>query len=209
MACFGIKYRYMEQAYKQCALFQNISDQDIEELIRCSGSQVKTYEKGEYIFDQYEEPKYMHILLEGDVSVGKDYADGKESHMTDFTRPGEIFGEILLFLGKETYDFYARANAPTRVLRMPRMFFTTQCARACGFHAQLNQNLLSIFARKAFFLQNRVQILSGASLRIRIAKTLLMNEGGKGLHMTREDMAGFVNAARPSVSREISATCVL
>lgn len=198
----------MKQSYRNSPLFRNISDEEIDELIRCSGAAIRKYPKGTLVFDQYETPVYMHVLVSGKISVGKYYADGKQSFMTSFEKPGDIFGEILLFLDKKSYDFFAVAQEDSEVLELPKKFLTTQCGKACTFHAQLIQNLMNIFAGKAYFLQNRVQILSGSSLRQRIAKTLLLQtrqNPEQQLNMTREELAGYVNAARPSVSRELSA----
>lgn len=197
----------MKQSYRNSPLFKGISDAEIDELIRCSGAQIRKYPKGSLIFDQYDRPEYMHVLVSGKVTVGKYYADGRQSFMTSFEKPGDIFGEILLFLDKESYDFFAMAQEDSEVLELPKKFLTTQCGKACTFHAQLIQNLMNIFAKKAYFLQNRVQILSGSSLRQRIAKALLMqvrSDPDREMSMTREELAGYVNAARPSVSRELS-----
>lgn len=198
----------MTDSWRNSPLFHDISDAEIDELIRCSGAAIKKYRKGELIFDQYDKPAFMHVLVSGKAAVGKYYSDGRQSFMTEFDHPGDVFGEILLFLDKDSYAFFAKAETDTEVLRLPRRFLTEQCGKACIFHAQLINNLLNIFAEKAFFLQNRVQVLSGSTLRSRIAKTLLMKSGNhpeKGVAMTREEMAGFINATRPSVSREISA----
>lgn len=196
-----------KQGYRNSPLFRGIRDEEIDELIRCSDAAIRKYPKGSLIFDQYDRPEYMYLLVSGKVSVGKYYADGRQSFMTSFDKPGDIFGEILLFLDKDSYDFFAMAQEDCEVLELPEKFLTTQCGKACVFHAQLIHNLMTIFAKKAYFLQNRVQILSGSSLRQRIAKALLMqmkSEPGRELSMTREELAGYVNAARPSVSRELS-----
>ena len=197
----------MTQSYRESPLFRNISDDEINELIRCSGAEIRKYHKGSFVFDQYEKPVYMYVLVSGKISVGKYYADGRQSFMTSFEKPGDIFGEILLFLEKDSYAFFAMAQDDSEVLELPKKFLTTQCGKACVFHAQLIDNLMNIFASKAYFLQNRVQILSGSSLRQRIAKALLMQmrqNPDRALSMTREELAGYVNAARPSVSRELS-----
>lgn len=198
----------MSQSYQNSPLFRKISAAETAEIIRCSGAEIQKYPKGSFIFDQYERPEFMFVLVSGKISVGKYYADGRQSFMTSFTKPGDLFGEILLFLDKDSYDFFAIAQEESEVLKLPKQFLTTQCTKACSFHAQLIENLLNIFAEKAYFLQNRVRILSGSSLRQRIAQTLLMQNEQDPEHafsMTREELAGYVNAARPSVSRELSA----
>lgn len=197
----------LDPALRKCILFEGISDEDIKELITCSGAGQAAYQPGQLLFDQGEEPLFLHVLLEGAVNVGKYYADGRQGYMTRFDQPGDIFGEILLFTGQKEYDFFARADGNVRVLKIPKLFLTHQCGKACLFHRRLTDNLMQTVAEKALFLQRRVQVLSGASLRTRLAKAILLEtKGGKvtSLSMNREEMAGYVNAARPSVSRELS-----
>ena len=66
--------------------------------------------------------------------------------------------------------------------------------------------MLAIFAQKAYYLNQKIQIISCATLRQKIAKILL--EYGKAgespaITMNREEMADFLNVARPSLSREL------
>ena len=66
--------------------------------------------------------------------------------------------------------------------------------------------MLSILAQKAYFLNQKVQILSCATLRQKIARILLKNcrpDGKVLLAMNREELADFLNTARPSLSREL------
>ncbi len=66
--------------------------------------------------------------------------------------------------------------------------------------------MLSILAQKAYLLNQKVQMLSSGSLRQKIAKILLKNcrsDGKVLISMNREEMADFLNAARPSLSREL------
>jgi len=202
-----IEEERMAEAIHACGLFKNISDKDIEHLLNCSQAHVAVYNKGQMIFDQNQKPLYIHVLLDGAVDVGKFYADGRVAYVNRFENKGEVFGEILLFLEKDGYSFFAQAGSYCRVLKMPKEFLTHQCGKACFYHGQLTQNLLHLFADKAYFLNNRIQILSGSTLRNRIAKTLMIKCGEhpeRPLSMTREDLAGFINATRPSVSRELS-----
>ena len=181
----------LDPALRKCILFEGISDEDIKELITCSGAGQAAYQPGQLLFDQGEEPLFLHVLLEGAVNVGKYYADGRQGYMTRFDQPGDIFGEILLFTGQKEYDFFARADGNVRVLKIPKLFLTHQCGKACLFHRRLTDNLMQTVAEKALFLQRRVQVLSGASLRTRLAKAILLEtKGGRisPLSMNREEM---------------------
>lgn len=191
---------------KKSPLFAHMSDGDIERCLLCSRSEAKTYEKDEPIFFQHEAPRKLFILLEGSVAVCSDSFSGKRSIIATFSQPGELFGEVFLFLEKGEYDNYAQAVVPSKVLLMPKEFLYHTCGVNCGYHTVLISNMLSILAGKAYYLNQKLQVLSGSSLRQKIARILLQNASGDGtvaFAMNREELADFLNVARPSLSREL------
>ena len=191
---------------KKSALFTDMTDQEIEGCLKCSKSIIAAYEKEEMIFRQGEIPEKLFVLLEGAVVVGNDSGDGKRSVVAALDQPGELFGEVFLFLNQQEYDHHAQAVTVAKVLQIPRDFLYHTCGENCHYHAKLISNMLTILARKAYFLNQRLQILTCATLRQKIAKTLLMHSPPDGkvvLSMNREELADFLNAARPSVSREL------
>jgi cAMP-binding proteins - catabolite gene activator and regulatory subunit of cAMP-dependent protein kinases len=187
-------------------LFAGLSDAEIESCLRCGRAGVASYEKDELIFRQGETPQWLLVLLEGSVVVGQDSGDGRRSVAAAFDRPGELFGEVFVFLHRAEYQHYAQAASRAKILRIPREFLFHTCGENCGHHERLISNMLSILAGKAYFLNQRLQILSCATLRQKLARVLLMSgaPGGKpACGMSREELADFLNAARPSVSREL------
>lgn len=187
-------------------LFADMSESDIDHCLRCSRSEIVHYEKEEMVFCQRDVPRKLLVLLEGTVVVGNDSSDGRRSIVATFDQPGELFGEVFLFLNKAEYDHYAQAVAPSRVLQIPKSFLYHTCGENCGHHTRLISNMLSILARKAYFLNQKLQIVSCATLRQKIAKVLLQNcsaDGQVALAMNREELADFLNTARPSLSREL------
>lgn len=188
---------------KKCPLFAGMSESDIENCLSCSGSKAVSYQKGESIFLQQDAPEKLYILLEGSVSVCSDSVSGKRSIVTTITCPGELFGEVLLFINRTEYFHYAQAAEPVRVLEMPKEFLYHTCGRNCGYHTRLISNMLSILAQKAYYLNRRLQVLSCGTLRQKIACFLLQDTGGAASSMNREELADFLNAARPSLSREL------
>ncbi len=198
----------MNTALNQCALFAGMTPAEREAVLACCGASVACYEKDEAIFRPWEKPGRLLILLEGTIVVSSEVADGRRSVVATFSRPGELFGEVFVFLGQDRYEHFAEAAGPVRVLQIPRDFLYHTCGNSCASHARMISNMLAILARKAYFLNQRVRILSCASLRQKLARTLLLHaQGGSRalLPMNREELADYVGAARPSVSRELMA----
>lgn len=190
----------------ECPLFRSLSENQILEYLAHSKSKLYGYEKGEFIFDMETAPANLLILIRGKVDVGKIFLDGRRSVITRFEKPGEIFGEVLLFLNKDSYEHFGEAVAYTEVLMVPKEFVLSGSGINGEIHQKLTANMISILAQKAFFLNSRVRLLLCSSLRAKIAH-LLINETNcnpeKALVISREDLAELLGAARPSVSREL------
>lgn len=187
-------------------LFAGMSESDVERCLTCSGAEVVAYEKEEIIFLQHDAPRKLLILIEGAIAICSDSVSGKRSIVTTVDQAGELFGEVFLFLNKHKYDHYAQALTVSKVLTMPREFFFRTCGEQCHYHAQLISNMLSILAQKAYYLNQKLQIMSCATLRQKIIKVLLRHLSAAGrvtLSMNREELADFLNTARPSLSREL------
>jgi len=191
---------------KQSYLFAGMTPEDIEKVLTCSGALMKKYEKNDIIFEQLDKPEYLFVLISGSVAVCKDSISGKRVIVTLIDSPGDIFGEIYLFLPKNEYDFYTLVTQTAEILIVPRAFFTKTCSNECNYHSKLIDNMLGILSQKAYYLSQKLQILSSGSLRQKIARYLLDNCDNQGLvkmTMNREVFADYLIVARPSLSREI------
>ncbi|WP_099204997.1 Crp/Fnr family transcriptional regulator [Scatolibacter rhodanostii] len=191
---------------KQSPLFFNMGDDDIQKCLTDSGSEVVSYAKDEIIFYQEDKPQKLHILLEGTVVIGTDSASGKRSIIATFSHPGELFGEVFLFLDKKEYDNYAQAVNDVKILEIPKDFLYHPSEKNDDYHRKLISNMLEILAKKAYYLNQKIQIMSAMTIRQKLAKVLLQNSNHEGkvfLKMNREELADFLNVARPSVSREL------
>jgi len=191
---------------KNSPLFSGMTEEDISDCLQCSKSDIVSYKKDEMVFYQKDAPTHLLVLVEGAVVICNDTTAGKRSIVATFSQGGELFGEVFVFLKRREYDHYAQAVTPAKVLRIPKEFLFHTCGESCGHHERLISNMLMILAQKAYFLNHKVQILSCASLRQKIAKVLLKSCGPDGkvmLSMNREELADFLNTARPSLSREL------
>ncbi|MCR4628140.1 MAG: Crp/Fnr family transcriptional regulator [Clostridium sp.] len=188
--------------WKKCALFQNIPESLIREFLEKNDAGILSLKKGELVFHEEDEPKGILILLSGSIVVGSNTLSGKRQIVTTIDRPGEIFGEVFLFMRKTCYGHYAEAQKDSRILRIPERVLM----EPGEVNSRILENMLSILASKAFYLNRRLQIVTCSSLRQKIAKTIAMSIGGdfsRPYTAGREELADFIGAARPSVSREL------
>ncbi|MDF2567239.1 MAG: Crp/Fnr family transcriptional regulator [Oscillospiraceae bacterium] len=196
----------MDSAFKKSLLFSDMTDEEIRDCLICSGSEIITYEKDAPIFFQQDKPQKLFVLVEGSVAVCRDSVAGKRNIITTVSSPGDLFGEVFLFLNKNEYDNYAVAVNEARVLQMPKDFLYRSCSKNCRYHTMLISNMLLILAQKAYYLNQKLQIISSSTLRQKISKILIQHASEDGtvrLNMNREELADFLNVARPSLSREL------
>ena len=146
------------------------------------------------------------MLVEGSIAVGNDSVNGKRSILGMFSTPGELFGEVFLFLNYEEYANYACASEPSKILEIPKEYLTRLGDKPSPLQNKMLSNLLTIFAERTYYLNNRLQVLSCSTLKQKIARFILQNMNDRDrvtLKMSREEFADFLNAARPSLSREL------
>ena len=161
------------------ALFKNLSEEEIQRCLACSKAESIYYEKGEMVFSEEDHPACLPMLISGSVTLGMDYSDGKRNIIAIFENKGDVFGHELILIGESKYGMYAQAQAKSHILMM---------------------------AQKSLNLNERLEVMSCGTLRQKIAKMILFSIGDKSsmsVSMSRQEMADFLNAARPSLSREL------
>lgn len=172
-------------------------------------------EKRSYVFHQGDKPEYIYVLIDGTVQIEKIDGNGKRSILNSFRKPGTVFAEVYLYLGASELDYDCRCTQKAQILRIPKVVFE-QNNHADGIPQTIKQkladNLLVILSQKAFALNQKLIILSSYSLRQKIATYLLLNfdrtemEGKKTLILpfTRQELAEYLGATRPALSRELN-----
>lgn len=194
-----------EQILAQSSLCKGMTKEEIQEILSQNGCHICHYDKGENIFLQGQKADRMFVLVSGKVVIAKVSASGKKSVLTGIETVGDLFGEIYLFIGKKEFEMEAQAVVSTTVLSLDSRIFEKEADNSMA-EIRLMKNLLQIFAKKAYLLNKRLRLLSAGSLREKIASFLLEHVSEDGvvyLSMTKEELAEYMNVARPSLSREI------
>lgn len=190
---------------KDNVLFKGLTEEEIQICLNCSNAKIKEYDKNQIIFSQIDPPKALYVLIKGSVVVCKDTPDGRRYIVTNIEEK-DIFGEVYVFLEQADYSYYVISNTDSSVLEIPKQYFYSTCDKSCNAHSVIIQNMLGILAAKAYFLNNKVQLLTSGSLRQKIAKYLLENCNNSKyvqLTMNREHFSAYLNVTRPSLSREL------
>ena len=188
---------------KGSRLCRRLGEKEIKSLLEQKGT-IKIFSRGERIFQEMDRPDAVYMLLEGSVFIAKETFSGKRILLTQLEEPGVLFGEVYAFMEKAFYDMYVEAAEKTKVLVMDSRIFTEQEGDDLG--RKLRENLLEVFAGKAYNMNRKLRILGSGSLRERIVRFLVECQDSEGqihMNLSREEMADYLNITRPSLSREL------
>ncbi|MCD1147405.1 Crp/Fnr family transcriptional regulator [Peptoniphilus sp. KCTC 25270] len=183
-------------------LLKGISQNSWEKSLERGWFIQREFPKESALFSEGENCKGIFILLEGKVQVERTTLSGNRILVNTFQERGTVFGEVYGFLGGRLYDFSCIAARDTKVLFLHLEAFSME--EEMG--RILSQNMLGILAKKALFLNRKLLIHGGTTLRQKIAIFLLQQERkGKvvNLTMNREQWADYLGVARPSLSRQL------
>lgn len=193
---------------KSNQLFDNIREEEIKQIIKCSNAKIVEYENNQVVFQKDDIIKNLGIIIGGQLNLISQKYSGARVIVTTLEQ-NDLFGEALAFstFNKAPYDLVSSGRS--KALIFPHNVFFAMCGEACVFHKALIGNMLSILSDKIVMLNNKMNILNAETLRGRIAAYLLMlNSKNNSLifdmPMKRQELADFLNVKRPSLSRELS-----
>lgn len=191
---------------KHSPLFSGLNVDEINNMLKCSNANIKEYQKDSFVFLYGDTPDKLYILIDGKIDICFDEQNGNRKIITTITQSGDLFGEVFVFLQKQKYENYASVTQNSTILEIPKEYLFSPCSKNCDFHKKLISNLMSILAHKAYYLNQKLNILSSNNLRQKICKLFLQNSVSNGeitINTNRENLADFLNVARPSLSREL------
>lgn len=184
-------------------LFKNLTKEEIDSFIKENKGLRRSLKRGEEVFSQGETPNYLFILEKGSVVVENISENGNRSIVNRFSKPGTVFGEVYLYLLERSYDYSCVCDVDSTILAIPK---TALVMSGDNFkNSKVVNNMLLILSEKAFYLNQKLLIQSGKTLREKLSRFFLSNskESSLELEFNREELADFLGVTRPSISREI------
>lgn len=195
------------QMLKNTFICKGLTDEEFMYFVSKANVQVRKYGKNEFVFRETQKPTKLFLLVDGYISVYRDTMSGKVLPIADIVDSGDIFGEVYLYMQKPKYDLNAIAKRESLVMTLDSQIFNLPENQVHQAYYKITKNLLTMFARKAFILNTKIQVLNSGSLRQRIVRYITNCENVDSvvkMTLTREEMADFLNTTRPSLSRELS-----
>jgi len=184
-------------------LFKNLSPEQFKTLEEDRSLKYLSFEKGEIVFEQGDSPKYLYIMLSGEVQVEKITSTGNHTIVNRFDKTGTIFAEVYLFIKSRPFDYTCISMKKTKLMAIPYDFFFKN---KCDLQEIILENMIVILSEKAYHLNQNLLIIKGHNLRQKIGAYLINQPNVDGkvvLKLNRENWAAYLGVSRPSLSREL------
>ncbi len=189
-------------------LFRGITAQELEDMLACLGTDVRSYEKGQMIYRTGDVITSLGVVLSGSVLIENDDIWGNTT-VLDCVGPGQIFAETYACTPDEPLMVNVVAAEPAQILflNVGRVLHT--CSNACGHHTALIHNLLTLSAQKNLNLSRKIFHTSPKSIRGRLLSYLSYQSMRSGsstftIPFNRQQLADYLNVDRSALSNELS-----
>ena len=189
-----------------CPLFQGLTPQDKAYALTYFDAKPKRYEKGEFLHQVSFPLLRFGLVLSGTVQVYMDDIDGHHIIM-NHVEAGDLFGESYAFLGIDA-PIYICAVTEAEILWMSTARIKEPLSPISPLDQILSNRYVACLANRTLSMNQRIQILSRNTLRMKLITFLSQYAAQKGDSFTipfdRASMAAYLGSDRSALSRELS-----
>lgn len=199
---------HLPDGAKRHALFAHLSDACTQRALALFDARIRTYAKGEYLLTAGEPFSYFGIVCAGGVQVYMEDIDGERLMMASVD-VGDSFGESLAYLGTAESPVSIFAAAHSEILWLDAHALRAACREGDALAFDLSERLTRVLAVRALSQNDRIQILSRATIRERLTAFFTQCEHRYGsrtftVPFDREGLAVYLGVNRAALSRELS-----
>ncbi len=203
--CFMQKYLAV---LKTVDLFKGIAESDLQTLLSCLSAEILRYDKGETVFFSGESIERFGIVLSGQVQIVHDDYYGNRDILANIDT-GHLFGESFACSDMNTLPISVITTAASELLMIDCCKLSVSCAKACGFHSRLIQNMLNIVSMKNILLTQKIEITSKRTTREKLLAYLSTEAKKAGSNrfsvpFNRQELADYLSVERSAMSAELS-----
>ncbi|MGI6384234.1 MAG: Crp/Fnr family transcriptional regulator [bacterium] len=193
---------------KTVTLFRGIEEADLQSLLSCLSAKESRYAKGQTIFFSGESIEHFGIVLSGEVQVVQDDYYGNRSILARIDT-GNLFGESFACAEIKALPVSVIAMTESELLFIDYHRLAVPCAKACGFHGKLIQNMLNIVSIKNILLTRKVEFISKRTTREKLLAYLSAEAKKAGsnrfsIPFNRQELADYLFVERSAMSAELS-----
>ena len=193
---------------KKAYIFQGITDNELDGMLKCFSSRVKYYKKGEYIYCAGTPITSLGLVVNGSIIV--EYNDLWGNHsVLDCVTAGGIFAENYALSYGEILMVDIVANEESEILFLDTSTVLATCHHACSCHQKFIRNLLALAAAKSLNLSRHIIHISSKNIRGRVLSYLSLCASSNSNYefdiiYDRQQLADYLCVDRSALSAELS-----
>jgi CRP-like cAMP-binding protein len=186
-------------------LFKGISDESIDEMMKCFKAETRSFRKGDTIIVYSPELEYLCIQLSGKAHLYSIDSDGNDTLLEHYAE-NDIYGEVFTMPYGEL-GYVVEADTDCQVIFIRFSEITGRCAKACQHHTDITNNLFYLTAKKTQMLLLRINMISRKTVRQKLEAYLQYLEEKFGTkefdtEMSLSQLARYLCVDRTSLMRE-------
>ncbi len=192
---------------KRTSLFAGVGDSEIEAMMSCLNTRVRSFKKGEYVFRQGEHLSDIAVLAKGTLHIQNDDYWGNRSILGQIS-VGELFGEAYVAPESGVLHNDVVAIEDSTVIFFDVRRILTTCSSACRFHTMVVQNMFFAISEQNRKLVQKLSHMSKRSTREKLI-SYLSEEAKKQksssliIPFNRQQLVDFLSVDRSAMSNEL------
>ena len=186
------------QCTRQIDIFSTLPLESQEKVSRLAIHRV--YEKGETIFREGDQADAFYVIHAGQVKLNSFDSEGKET-IYEILSDQEVIAEDI-FLEETAYPYSATCLVDTWTCQISRTDFIQLLME----EPETTLTFLGSMSRKLRAAKERSALLFENNAEVRLARFIYLqtlNNHGRNLELTVDEIAGSINLRRETVSRKI------
>lgn len=189
-------------------LFQGVTTRDLTAMLDCLQTQVRSYQKGETIFQEGERLAHIIVMLNGKAHIQSDDYWGNHSIVGILT-PGDLFGEAYVTPKSDALQADIVAASDCQLAFFAARKILSMCSNACPFHSRVVQNLFYVLADQNRHLMQKIDLLAKRTTRAKLtsylsAESKRVESASFSISFNRQELADYLAVDRSAMSAELS-----
>lgn len=190
---------------KKTKIFENISNEDINKMLKCFDARKRTFKKDSIIMNYIGNTSTVGIISKGTAELIRNDYNGNRTIIETLTE-NDIFGEV--FSSYNIDELSIKAYEETEVIFIDYYHITKRCKKACPYHSILVENTLNILSEKIVSNNERIEILAKRTIREKLLAYFDIMSKKKlsktfTIPFTYTDLADYLGVDRSAMQREL------
>lgn len=193
--------------YGGLTVFQDITDGEVEAMIRCFRMRRVRFEAGGTICAYSGSGTEVGVVLRGAAELVRFDYEGIRT-ILERMEPGGVFGEMFTFTDSagDALEVVSAGNSEVLFMEYDRLM--GRCENACAHHSTLVRNMFHLVTEQTRRLSRRVEVLSRRSIRDKLMCWFQLRRLAAGadsftLPFTLSALADYISADRSAMMREL------